>query len=245
METGMGHRRRWFRFFGWLPAGLILSGLVLGLAQPGPTQATEREGPRFDSLRLELLAMARTLDLDMSRQEVVELLLGAGLSIEQEGDLPPNGLTRMLLAVPAEDDCLPRGAPFVCSNIRVNFRSDPQRGLRVVRIEAFQTIAGGPTVAEILAQVAGAMRPPLQTGSGREMVRGGTVSVWRQRWREGEGQGPLLEILAAQKLDGMPPQGITNPQERAAGVGYLRADPDVEGSSDSGRRRQLSGVAGG
>lgn len=230
-------------FFGWARAALIATALLLGPAQATETTPPE-EGARLGGLRLELLAAAREIDLDMSRLEVVELLRGAGFSIELEADLPPDGLTRMLLAVPAEDDCLPRGAPFVCPNIRVNFLNDPQRGLRVVRIEAFQTIEGGATVAEVFAHVGAAMGPPLQTQSWPEMVRGGAVSVWRQRWQEGVGQGPLLEILATQERTGSAPLGISNPNERAVGVGYVRADPDVEGAFASVRRRLLGGRGG-
>lgn len=257
-----------FQFFGTqrcrrrrpVPAGLLAAALlaVLWSAPFGMSaahgQALAPEAPRpaepvsephlAGTLRLDLLAAAREVDLDMSRAEVIEVLRAHGFSIEIEADLPPDGLTRMLLAVPTDDDCLPRGAPFVCPNVRVNFLNDPQRGLRVVRIEAYQTIEGEVSVAEVFRHVGAAMGPPLQTQSWPERVRGGTVSVWRQRWQEGLGQGPLLEILATQDNSDASPLGISNPADRAVGVGYVRADPDVEGSFASVRRRLLSGRGG-
>jgi len=213
-------------------------GVLLALALPAVAPAQAPPAPP-EAPALELLAAAREIELDMSRAEVAEVLRGHGFSIEMEADLPPDGLTRMMLAVPAEDDCLPRGAPFVCPNVRVNFLNDPQRGLRVVRVEAFQTLAPGMSVAEVFRHVGAAMGPPLHTQSWPEMVRGGTVSVWRQRWQDGIGQGPLLEILATQDAAAAAVPGLADPNGAAVGVGYVRADPDVEGSFAAVRRRLL------
>lgn len=221
--------------------------IAILLVAPARVQATQPAAdPTLDGrLGLNQLAAAREIDLDMSRSEVIELLRSHGFSIEIEADLPPDGLTRMILAVPVDDDCLPRGAQFVCPNVRVNFLNDPQRGLRVVRVEAFQALGPGVTVADVFRHVGAALGPPLQTQSWPEQVRGGTVSIWRQRWQEGLGDGPVLEILVTQDNAIPPLSGISNPHDPAVGVGYLRADPDVEGSFASVRRRVLQGRGGG
>lgn len=220
-------------FLAWTMLAVAALAPGMSPAQAPPTSA--------QGLRLHVLATAREIDLDMSRGEVARVLNSNGLSIEQEGDLPPDGLTRLLLAVPADDDCLPRGAPLTCPNIRVHLLNDPQRGYRVVRVEAFEPLETSVPVAEVFQQVGAAMGPPLQTTTWPEQVRGGNVSVWRQRWRDGMTDGPLTEILATQRNDDprIAVSGLANPMEPASGVGYIHADLDVEGAFASVRRRLM------
>lgn len=215
-------------------ASLIAAGLAPAMPQAQPAG-------QGGGLGLDVLAAAREIDLDMSRSEAAMILNSSGLTIEQEADLPPDGLTRLLVAVPADDDCLPRGAPLACPNVRVHLLNDPQRGHRVVRIEAFQPLEREVTVADVFRQVGAAMGPPLQTTTWPEQVRGGNVSVWRQRWRDGMNEGPMTEIIATQRNDDpvSGAMGLANPQERASGVGYIRADLDVEGAFASVRRRLM------
>jgi hypothetical protein len=224
---------------------LAFAALLLLGAAPAPSEA-QTAAPGAAGLGLSVLAAAREIDLDMSRSEAVEVLRAAGLSVEQEADLPPDGLTRLIVAVPADDDCLPRGAPLTCANIRVHLLNDPQRGHRVVRVEAFQPLEQRVTVAEVFRQVGAALGPPLQTTTWPEQVRGGSVSVWRQRWRDGMSEGPLTEILATQPNED-PVTGATalaNPHEPASGVGYVRADLDAESAFASVRRRLLTPAPG-
>lgn len=219
-------------------------GLLVTLAA-SQSRADQLASSLTAPFRLNLLEAAREIDLDMSRAEVLQVLRERDVSAEIEGDLPPDGLVRMLLAVPAEDDCLPRGAPFMCPSIRVHFLNDPQRGLRVMRIEAFQLLSARFTVSEVFAHVGAALGPPLQTASWPEQIRGGTVNVWRQRWQDGVGEGPTLDILAIQDNAHPAPSGFVNPSEPAIGVGYVRAAPEMEEGSFASVRRRLLRQRGG
>lgn len=222
--------------FALLGAGLV-SALVAAaptLAQPAkPEAGAALANPRV----MPVLTVARLLELDMSASEAADTLLAERFDIDQIVDLPPDGLIRMLLAVPEDDDCIPRGAPFVCPAIRVFLLNDPQRGHRVTRIEAYQTIETGLSVAAVFAQVASSMGPPLQTEMWPEQVRGGAVVVWRQRWRDGVAEGPLTEVLVTQEAPSQPGLSLADPNAPATGVGLVLADTEVEGAFAAVRRR--------
>ena len=201
-------------------------------------QAAPLAGPRA----LPVLAVAREVELDMSADEAREVLRGAGFAIEQEVDLPPDGLNRVMLAVPEDDDCIPRGAPFVCPGIRVVLLNDPQRGHRVMRVEGFETVAPGPSVTAMFESVTAALGPPLQTEMWPEQVRGGAVVVWRQRWREGVAEGPVTEIFVTQEAPSRAGFGLADPREPATGIGYVAVDTEMEGAFASVRRRLRPGA---
>lgn len=205
---------------------------VIAMAVAAPRHATAQPAPMP---RLAVLEAAGEVALDMSQAEVERALRAGNMTVEIITDLPPDGLTRMILALPADDDCLPRGAHFTCPNIRVTLLNDPQRGHRVMRVEAFQPLDGTVSVADVFRQAGVALGPPLQTMMAPEPVRGGSVTVWRQRWRDGIGDGPLTEVLATQ--DAVEGAAFANPMQPATGVGYLRVDLDIESSFMSVRRR--------
>ncbi len=198
-----------------------------------PTDAAPVDG--FPTLRV--LSVARQVEIDMSAAEAIEVLLDGGLVIDQQRDLPPDGLSRLILAVPDDDDCMPRGAQLVCPSIRVFLINDPQRGHRVTRVEAYQRVDTRLTVTQVFEQAATAMGPALQTEMWPEQVRGGSVVVWRQRWREDLADGPSTEVIATQEPPDRPVFGMADPNARATGVGVVIANIDVEGSFASVRRR--------
>lgn len=207
--------------------------ITLAIAQPWAARAQAPAMPR-----LAVLEAAGEIMLDMSQAEVLDTLRRGRMLADVITDLPPDGLTRMILALPDEDDCLPRGAQFSCPNIRISLVNDPQRGHRVMRVEAYQPLEAAVPVAEVFRQVAGALGPPLQTMMAPEPVRGGNVTVWRQRWRDGIGDGPITEVLATQEV--LSDATFANPMLPASGVGYLRVDPDIENEFLSVRRRLQS-----
>jgi hypothetical protein len=227
----------------WLAAALI--GAPIGLT----TLAADRAGPGSGSgaaapaglPRLQVLGMARQVEIDMSGAEALGLLLDGGLVIDQQRDLTPDGLGGLILAVPDDDDCMPRGAPLVCPSVRVFLVNDPQRGPRVTRVEAFQRMETALTVAQVFEQAAAAMGPALQTEMWPEPIRGGSVIVWRQRWREDVAQGPVTEVLATQDPPDRAVFGMADPNARATGVGVVIANGDVEGSFAVVRRRVTLG----
>jgi hypothetical protein len=184
-----------------------------------------------------VLAAARQVELDMSAGEVVDVLVSQGFGIDMAVDLPPDGLVRMLLAVPEDTDCIPRGAPFVCPAIRVFLLNDPQRGHRVTRIESFQPLESGLSVAGVFERVAASLGPPLQTEMWPEQIRGGAVVVWRQRWREELTEGPLTEVVVTQEAPSRPGLGLSDPNAPAIGVGVIQADTEAEGAFAAVRRR--------
>jgi hypothetical protein len=216
-------------------AFLALASPGLSLAQPAPSAPQQ--------LVLPVLVAARDVELDMSAGEVRETLRGRGFALEMETDLPPDGLNRLMVAVPGDDDCIPRAAPFICPSIRVVLLNDPQRGHRVVRVEAFQKVEIGASVADVFGIVAASMGPPLQTEMTPEQVRGGAVVVWRQRWRDGLSEGPLTEIFVTQEPPLRPGLGLADPREPATGVGYVVADTEAEGAFASVRRRLRPGAS--
>lgn len=211
----------------------IPQGKAADTAADNPPEAQPGDG--FPELHI--LNVARGVELDMSGEEVVGRLTAGGLSIDQQRDLPPDGLTRMILAVPEDDDCIPRGAQLVCPAIRVFLVNDPQRGYRVSRIEAYQRIDAAITVAQVFEKVSAAMGPALQTEMWPEQVRGGSVVVWRQRWREDLTAGVSTEVVATQDPPDRLVLGIADPNARATGIGVVVADLDLEGAFASVRRR--------
>jgi len=210
---------------------MMASLLALLLGAPGAWAADP--APQ----RLGVLEAARTIELDMSAADATAALDAAGFSIEIETDLPPDGLNRLLVAMPTDDDCIPRGAPLVCPSIRVVLLNDPQRSHRVVRVEAFQRVEAGGSVADVFGLVASSMGPPIQTEMMPEQVRGGAVVVWRQRWREGMTEGPVTEIFVTQEAPMRGNFGLPDTREPATGVGTVVADPEAEGAFASVRRR--------
>lgn len=228
----------------WLVALMMLGAQVPGvLAQDTATAPPPPAAPPGDAVpadgfpALRVLAVARQVELDMSAAEAVSVLVDGGLVIDQQRDLPPDGLSRLILAVPDDDDCMPRGAQLVCPSVRVFLINDPQRGHRVTRVEAYQRVDTRLTVAQVFEQAAAAMGPALQTEMWPEQVRGGSVVVWRQRWREDLADGPSTEVIATQDPPDRPVFGMADPNSRATGIGVVIANVDVEGSFASVRRR--------
>lgn len=222
----------------WLVAVMMLgapapAALAQDRTATPPVDAAPVDG--FPALRV--LSVARQVELDMSAAEAIEVLLDGGLVIDQQRDLPPDGLSRLILAVPDDDDCMPRGAQLVCPSVRVFLINDPQRGHRVTRVEAYQRVDTRLTVAQVFEQAATAMGPALQTEMWPEQVRGGSVVVWRQRWREDLADGPSTEVIATQDPPDRPVFGMADPNARATGVGVVIANVDAEGSFASVRRR--------
>ncbi len=214
----------------------VLAGSpVLAADPPAPPVVAPNAGDAMAMLNV--LAIARRLELDMSSAEVVDTLVEGGLTIDQQRDLPPDGLSRLILAVPDDDDCMPRGAQLVCPSIRVFLLNDPQRGYRVTRIEAFQRVETSVTVTQVFEQAAIAMGPALQTEMWPEQVRGGSVIVWRQRWREDLSDGPSTEVIATQEPPDRPTFGLADSNARATGIGVIIANADLEGAFASVRRR--------
>jgi hypothetical protein len=209
---------------------------LLAPAMPGAVRAQDAGSTSASNL-MPVLSAARQLELDMSAGEVVDALVSQGFGIDMAVDLPPDGLVRMLLAVPEDTDCIPRGAPFVCPAIRVFLLNDPQRGHRVTRVESFQPLESGMSVAGVFERVAASLGPPLQTEMWPEQIRGGAVIVWRQRWREELTEGPLTEVVVTQEAPSRPGLGLSDPNAPAIGVGFIMADTEVEGAFAAVRRR--------
>lgn len=205
----------------------MVFGLVVGLVMaglPSPTHAPAAASPGGQSQRPNLLSIARGLQTDMSYAQMVDMLRAHHLALEMEADLPPDGLIRLLLAVPADDDCLPRGEPLTCPNLRVHFLNDAARGPRAVRVEAFEPLRADATVAAILHELAHPMGPPAQRVAYQAQVRGGSVHVWRQRWQEGDDAAPQVEILVTWEGSHLTPSADEPPREIATGKGFVRID---------------------
>ncbi|SFK66261.1 hypothetical protein [Falsiroseomonas stagni] len=221
----------------------LVAVLMLGAQAPAARAQDRTATPPVDAApvdgfpALRVLSVARQVELDMSAAEAIEVLLDGGLVIDQQRDLPPDGLSRLILAVPDDDDCMPRGAQLVCPSVRVFLINDPQRGHRVTRVEAYQRVDTRLTVAQVFEQAATAMGPALQTEMWPEQVRGGSVVVWRQRWREDLADGPSTEVIATQQPPDRPVFGMADPNARATGVGVVIANVDAEGAFSSVRRR--------
>lgn len=213
----------------------LLLGFVLGMGSPAHAQGTEAQRPPAPALGV--LDIARRIALDSSLAEATAELRAHGLQIELQQDLPPDGLSRLVLAAPPEDDCLPRATWLVCPAVRVYLMNDPQRGHRTVRIEAYQRVEAQISVLAMFGQVASALGPALQTEMAPEAVRGGSVVVWRQRWREDLGDSIMMEVLVTQETPPSPTVGLADPNGIATGVGFVRADLDAEGAIASVRRR--------
>lgn len=187
----------------------------------------------------ELLNLARQIDLDDSEDEVLRVLATAPwLSVEPARALP-NGVSRLILAVPVDDDCLPRGEALVCPSIRVVMVMDPSRGARVSRIEAFAPLDGRQNVIEVFRNASAGLGPPLQTESWGDQIRGMPRHVWRQRWRPDAGVGTFMEVLVTAEPEAGSSFGLANPAVPALGLGFVLTDPAIEDSTMAARRRLL------
>ncbi|UPY37052.1 hypothetical protein [Sediminicoccus sp. KRV36] len=210
----------------------VLTAPVLR-AQPGP----DAFSAAFPALRV--LDVARAIELDSSAAEVMDHLTAVPwLSIEEPRPLP-NGVSQLIVAVPEDEDCMPRGAAMVCSSIRVVLMNDPQRGMRVSRVEAFETLDSTRTVSEVFSNAARGLGPPLQTESWGDQIRGLPRSVWRQRWRPDASEGTFMEVIVTAV---QPPElalGLPDPSSPAAGVGFVLVDPQLEDSTMMARRRSI------
>ena len=197
-------------------------------AQPAPA-----------SLALRVMPVARNISMDQSLPDVLRLLRGGGLSIEEEADLPPDGLTRFVLAVPQNDTCFPRGEQWNCPNVRVHLHRDGARGYRVMRVESYDRLdpALAPTVDEVFAWSSTSRGPALDTATWAERIRGGRLNMWRQRWQDSNQDGVETEIIAALWGDPGMPDDIGSRQDAAVGIGYAHADTGVENFLAALRRR--------
>jgi hypothetical protein len=203
---------------------LPLAWAAPALAQPSPP---------------DLLALARQLDLDDSEEEVLRELGSVGwLTIEPARALP-NGVSRLILAVPTDDACMPSGAPLVCPAIRVVLVIDPSRGPRVSRIEAFTPLPGTQNVIEVFRNASDGLGPPLQTESWAEQIRGMPRHVWRQRWRPDASAGSFMEVVVTADPEPGNSFGLANPAVPALGIGFVLTDPALEDSTMAARRRVM------
>lgn len=203
---------------------VMLSLLSPALAQPGPH---------------DLLGIARQIELDDSEEEVMAQMRSADwLTIEAPRALP-NGVSRLILAVPTDDSCMPRGAALVCPSIRVVLVMDPSRGARVSRIEAFTPLQGDQSVIEVFRNASDGLGPPLQTESWADQIRGMPRHVWRQRWRPDANAGSFMEVMVT--ADSAPGDsfGLANPAVPALGIGFVLTDPVIEDSTMAARRRLI------
>jgi len=221
---------------------LFLAALTFELAAPGLRAQPASDAP--DALvanlpALRVLDIARDIELDSSLTEVMDQLTAVPwLTIEEPRALP-NGVSQLIVAVPDDEDCMPRGAAMVCSSIRVVFMNDPQRGPRVSRVEAFETLDSTQSVTEVFRTAARGLGPSLQTESWGDQIRGLPRSVWRQRWRPDASEGTFMEVIVTAVQ--LPEQalGLPDPSSPAAGVGFVLVDPQLEDSTMMARRRAL------
>lgn len=212
-----------------LPAFATLALAALALAQPA---AAQREPEA-------LLSLARQIELDDSEEEVLQVFATAPwLSVEPSRALP-NGVSRLILAVPDDEDCLPRGEALVCPSIRVVMVMDPSRGPRVSRIEAFVQLDGGQNVIEVFRHASAGLGPPLQTESWGDQIRGMPRHVWRQRWRPDASVGTFMEVMVTAEPEVGNSFGLANPGVPALGLGFVLADPAIEDSTMAARRRLI------
>ena len=215
--------------------------LPLGFAGSAPAQ-TQHDAPDLLAAslpRLRLLDVARGIELDSSAGEVMELLTAVPwLAIEEPRALP-NGVSQLIVAVPDDEDCMPRGAAMVCSAIRVVLMNDPQRGLRVSRVEAFEGLDSTQSVAEVFRNAARGLGPSLQTETWGDQIRGLPRSVWRQRWRPDASEGTYMEVIVTAEQQPEQTLGLPDPSSAAAGVGLVMVDPQLEDSTMMARRRLI------
>lgn len=220
----------------------LLALILLALAQAAGAQTTPphaTKGPASALPALRLFEIARSIELDDSEGQVLEVLGAAPwLSVDEPQSLP-NGVSRVVVAIPEDDDCLPRGASLACPTIRVVLVNDPMRGPRVSRIEAFDLLPGGPSVAQIFRNAALGLGAPLQTESWSDQIRGLPRSIWRQRWRPDARENTYLEVVVTsdQAEDDAP--GLASPASPAVGVGFVLVDPAIEDSTLMARRRLI------
>lgn len=185
----------------------------------------------------DLLGLARQVDLDDSEDEVMqELSTASWLQVESPRALP-DGMSRLILAVPADDDCLPRGAALVCPSIRIILVMDPTRGARVSRVEAFTPLDGQQNVIEVFRNASTGLGPPLQTESWADQIRGMPRHVWRQRWRPDASAGTFMEVVVTADPAPGDSFGLANPAVPALGLGFVLADPAIEDATMAARRR--------
>ena len=212
-----------------LSAVALATAAFLGFVAPAPAQP----GPE------DLLGLARQIELDDSEDEVLKQLASVSwLTIEPSRALP-NGVSRLILAVPADDDCMPRGEALVCPSIRVVMVMDPSRGPRVSRIEAFAPLMGAQNVIEVFRNASAGLGPPLQTESWADQIRGLPRHVWRQRWRPDASAGTFMEVLVTAESEPSDSFGLANPSVPALGLGFVLTDPAIEDSTMSARRRLI------
>lgn len=187
----------------------------------------------------DLLALARQIELDDSEDEVLqEFSTAPWLQVESPRALP-DGMSRLILAVPADDDCLPRGAALVCPSIRVILVMDPTRGARVSRIEAFTPLDGQQNVIEVFRGASTGLGPPLQTESWADQIRGMPRHVWRQRWRPDASAGTFMEVVVTADHAPGDSFGLANPGVPALGLGFVLTDPSIEDATMAARRRLI------
>ena len=219
-------------------AALFVCAVMAGSTRAQPAQdAPNALAATMPALRV--LDVARGIELDSSASEVMELLTALPwLSIEDPRDLP-NGVSQLILAVPEDDDCMPRGAALVCSSIRVVLMNDPQRGPRVSRVEAFERLDSTQSVVDVFRNAARGLGPSLQTESWGDQIRGLPRSVWRQRWRPDASEGTFMEVIVTAEQQPEQTLGLPDPSSPAAGVGFVMVDPQLEDSTMMARRRLI------
>ena len=187
----------------------------------------------------DVLGLARQIELDDSEAEVLQELSAAPwLQVETPRALP-DGLSRLILAVPADDDCLPRGAALVCPSIRVVLVMDPARGARVSRVEAFTTLDGRQNVIEVFRSATSGLGPPLQTESWADQIRGQARQVWRQRWRPDASAGTFMEVVVTADVAAGDSFGLANPAVPALSLGFILTDPTIGDAIMAARRRLI------
>lgn len=212
-------------------AGLLVLLGVGAMAQTPPQAAPGPDQPRFT-----ILEVAAEIELDAPLGEV-ETLLTRSMPALEVNRFETLGLEVMLLAVPMNDDCLPRGAPLICSSVRVRLVNDPARGLRVSRVEAFEAMPGPWTVVEMFQHAGRGLGPSLQTESWGEQIRGMSRAVWRQRWRPEIRESTLFEVIVTAEQPPGADAMMPDPRSPAAGVGFILLDPAIEDATMMARRR--------
>lgn len=187
----------------------------------------------------DLLDLARHIELDDSEAEVLEQLASAAWLSVQPSRALPNGVSRLILAVPADDDCMPRGEALVCPSIRIVLMMDPTRGARVSRIEAFAPLTGQQNVIEVFRDASAGLGPPVQTESWADQIRGLPRHVWRQRWRPDARVSTVMEVVVTAEPQPGDSFGLGSPSVPALGLGFVVTDPAIEDSTMAARRRLI------
>ena len=232
--------RRRSQGFALLVASLFAVVSMGAAAQPGPTapQPPPQVASGPEQPRLAILDIAGQIELDAPLGEVETVLTRSTPALEVNR-FETLGLEVMLLAVPAEDDCLPRGAPLICASIRVRLVNDPARGLRVSRVEAFQAMSGPWAVVDMFRHAGRGLGPSLQTESWAEQIRGMPRAVWRQRWRPEIRESTLFEVIVTAEQPAEADAMMPDPRSPAAGVGFVLLDPAIEDATMMARRRTI------